>query len=447
VSRRPGVLGGALAGVFLACAALAAPAPPDTSLQRVLGQLSDSTDRYFGSTAAPVDTAGLDTILSDRTSDEPVRGFTPFIQPVFAFNRVDGSTPGLSFGVEGPRRRRARIGAGRLGVKLAWAAGPDDLLGAAEYLNRLRLGTALYELRLFGGRFTSSMNRDHAQHLLSTARALVNGSDYTQYVRRDGWETSVTRDEATWRASLGWRDMLESPLPVTATWNLLHREPAVPTNLPAAFGRAREIELEAGVRLPFDFPFLAEAGGQISDRHLGSAFDYRRMRVAVGAELPIARTASLVPQFSYGRLTGDTIPQSAFYLGGGPTLRSLNRDSRGGTRMALAKLDLIGAGDLLGFMHHDRPSAFPIQGGAFVAAGAVWGVDPYGGPAIAGKPGPPASDWLTEAGVSLIYSSGLFDEGGAIRLSYAWPLGPADRRPRFTIGISRALDLLHPLAP
>jgi hypothetical protein len=447
VSARRFVLAPALAlmaGLALVSIAAADPAPTDTTLGRFLGQLSDSTDHYFGSTAAPLDTAGLDTVLSDHSSDEPEHGFRFSILPAFGFNRVDGPVPGVTVGITGPHRRRDVIDTGRLGLKLGYATGPNDLLGGVEYQTSVRVRSSPYDVRLYAGRVTSRMNRDNTDRFLNTWRAFVTGVDFTQYLRHDGFSGSIERSAATWRALVGWRDMLESPLPVTATWNLLKREPAVRTNLQAAFGRTSELTLETGVRLPGAFPLHAEIGGHISDTGIGSAFDYRRVRAALGAELPLGQTFSIVPQMAYGRLTGDAIPQAAFYLGGGPTLKSVDRDTRGGARLALAKLDVYLVPDLLTLAHIPHPAALPIQGGVFAAAGATWGPDPYGGPAIAGGDWPHSEDWLAEAGVAVLYSSGLF-QGGMVRFNYAWPLGPTDRSPRFSFGFSRALDLLHPI--
>jgi hypothetical protein len=433
-----------VAGLLATSAARAqdpAPAPPDT-LEQFLGELSDSTDAYFGRAAAPLDTAGLDSVLSDRLSGEPLTGVTWSVLPAFAFNRVDGPVPGITLGLAGPRRSGAPIGWGRLGVKLGYATGPNDLLGGVEYLSRVRIGTAPLDVRLFAGRVTTGMNRDHRDRFLGTVRAFLTGNDRQHYLRNDGFEGSVGREDVTWHARLGYRDLLQSPLPVTATWNLFHREPTLRTNLPATFGRLRELELAAGARLPSALPARAEVTWQHSDPALGSDFDYQRVRAAIGAELPVGRALSVVPQLAYGRLTGDTIPQAAFYMGGGPTLRSVVRDSRGGTRMAIAKLDVISAQDLLTVLHIKHPAALPLQGGVFAAAGAVWGYDPYGGPAIGGDALPDAENWLTEAGVSLLYSTGLLD-GAIVRFNYAWPLGPNDRKGKISISIAHALDLLR----
>ena len=44
-----------------AASARAQDAPADTLLDAYVRQMRDSTDQWFGSTAAPVDTAGLDS--------------------------------------------------------------------------------------------------------------------------------------------------------------------------------------------------------------------------------------------------------------------------------------------------------------------------------------------------------------------------------------------------
>ena len=101
------------------------------------------------------------------------------------------------------------------------------------------------------------------------------------------------------------------------------------------------------------------------------------------------------------------------------------------------------APDLLTLLHIKHPAALPLQAAGFVGAGAGGGADPFGGPTVAGEAWPHEQDWLAEAGVSIVYSSALFDQGGMLRFNYAWPLGPTDRPPRFSLAFTRVLDLLH----
>ena len=86
---------------------------------------------------------------------------------------------------------------------------------------------------------------------------------------------------------------------------------------------------------------------------------------------------------------------------------------------------------------------FPLQGGLFVATGAVWGTDPYGGPGSPAEGWPEKATWRSEVGASLLYRPGVPDEDGYFRLNYAYPLGPGDRDGRWSVSYSRALDLLR----
>jgi outer membrane protein assembly factor BamA len=237
--------------------------------------------------------------------------------------------------------------------------------------------------------------------------------------------------------------MLESPLATTTTWNFSNSEPALIDNQPAAFGRVREVSLYGAWRLPV-LPFTLEVRHQTSGEGIGSDFEYRRTRVAMSGNLGLGQIASLVPQFAYGRLTESMVPQEAFYLGGSHSLRSVEGASLGGTGFALARLDLIGANDILEVAHIPHPAMFPIQLGLFAGIGAVWGKDPYGGPTVPGVDWPETESWLSEAGASLIYQPGLPDPTTSIRLNFAEALGPEREIHRWTISITRALDLITP---
>ncbi|HEY6867099.1 MAG TPA: hypothetical protein VI792_07580 [Candidatus Eisenbacteria bacterium] len=408
------------------------PAPPDTALHRFLGALSDSTDRYFGKSAAPLDTTGLDSLEANPPA--PSRRIAFGVLPTFDFSRVDGSTFGATVRLEGP----ARIG--RLRLHAAYAVGSEDWLGGAEYRRRVYRHGVAWTLEGWGGRETAPMNRDWHEIFLDAARALVNGSDRTNYLRHDGWRASFERESDSWRAGLGVRDMLESPAATTATWNLLHRDLVVTPNLPAAYGRVREIGIGAGARVP-GTAARVQADGWTSGPALSSDLTYDRVRVALGADVTAGRWASVLPQAAWGFVSGNPTPQESFYLGAGPTLGSVPRDALGGTSFALAKLEVIAAGDLLGMVRIPHPALLYLQPAAFVATGAVGGADPYGGPARAGDRWPEPANWLSEAGVSLVYMPGLF--GSTVRMSEAWPLGPTTRRERFVFVISHALDLLR----
>ena len=418
---------------------IAGESAPDTGLSRFLGGLSDSTDRIFGIAAAAPDTTGQDSALAfglahPRRFDRR-RALRIGRRPDFAFNRADGPVWGGEMWIGEPRLW------GRLGGEVGYAAGPNRWLGKGYYRYAMRRHDVWWSLSLEGGRASAAMNRDHPDVRLATLRALYNGNDRKQYFRRDGARARLIREAVTWRAVLGYRDMLESPLVTTTTWNLRGQVPAVTVNLPAALGRVRELELDAAWRMP-RVPLTGEVEHQTSGSGIGSDFEYRRYRLALSGDFGLGRMASFVPQLTYGRLTGRATPQESFYLGGSSTLRSLPGDSRGGSGIALARLDVIGTADLLRLAHVPHPDAFPLQAGLFAGIGAVWGVDPYGGPPRAGVDWPNGGDWASEAGASLLYQPGIPDPTGFIRLNFAFPLGPDRENSRFTLSYSRALDLV-----
>jgi hypothetical protein len=439
------VLAAALALLALAPepARAQAPAAADSSLHRFLDTLADSTDRYFGLVATPTDTAGLDSALAAglaRPWSGPRSRARLALAPVYAFNRVDGTLWGgsASFGDRSALRRMA----GDLG----YAAGSDTWLGGAELSAGLRRRGTTWRARVSGGRRTETLNRDAdspGMALVRTARALIWGSDRHHYLRRDGFSVGVSGTGSGWRAGLEYRDRLESPLPVTTRWNLTRRALASPDNVAATPGRARELGFEGDLRVP-GLPFHLQLTQHTADRALGSEFDYRRLRLALGGELVAGRRVSLVPQLAYGRLAGDPLPQASFFLGGTRSLRGLPRESLGGTGLAVARLDLIGADDLLALARIPHPAMLYLQGGLFAATGAVWGADPFGGPGSAPGAWPERSAWRSEAGVSLLYRPGIPDPDAYLRLNLAWPVGLHDDRPRWSMSYSRALDLLNP---
>lgn len=417
-------------------------APPDTALRRYLGGLSDSTDTYFGRSAVPVDTSGLDSALAWglQNPDAPRRRQTSFtIIPTFRFNRADGPVYGATAGIGRPQLE------GRVTGRLSYTVGPDQWIGGASYDKELARGPALWTFNLSGGRRTQIIDREASDKTFASFRALLYGSDSRHYMREDGFATFLQRETPVWRLRLGYVDELQSPLETTTTWTLLGPRADPEFNLAAQAGRSRELRYELGVQLPFVPVFVQGEYHTASDR-LRSDFEFRRYRLAASGDWGLGESFSIVPQIAYGRLTGDAVPQTSFFLGGSKTLRSVQGSSVGGTGMTLARLDFIGHDDLLALMRIPHPDAFPLHAGAFVATGAAWGVDPYGGPTVPGIDWPNEEDWLHEAGVQILYRPGLPESDGYLRISYAWPLGPADRDAKWTVTYSRALDLVDRIA-
>ena len=420
--------------------AWAQEAPADSSLHQFLKSLSDSTDAYFGLTSAPLDTAGLDSALTfELANPSPSlharRRFSR--QPSLVFNRADGALWGASVAL-GDRRALWRVDA-----DLGYTSASHRWLGGGEISLGMQRRGVLWRLGVRGGRHTARMDREEEETWLATIRAAGFGSDRQNYLRQDGVGVRLTGAATAWRAEFQYRDMLESPLAVTTRWSLAHDPLAAPDNLTAALGRAREVSLVTRARWP-GFPLWSEAAFAVADNAIGSDFDYRRARVALAGEVPVAGHVSFVPQLALGRLAGDPVPQASFYLGGPRTLRSLPVATVGGTRLAIARLDVIGADDLLALLHLPHPAMFPIQGGLFIGTAAVWGPDPYGGPGTPSTGWPARNLWRSEAGASLLYRPGLGNDGAYLRLDYPRPLGSAAGESRWSLSWSRALNLLRP---
>ncbi len=440
---RPVLLSAALAAALLLTATPAraqVPAAPDTALGGFLRELADSTDGYFGLAAAPTDTAGLDTVLVDSAS-RPARRLAAGLAPDYDFNRVDGNTWGGTLTLRDGNQEPGEPGFGRLAGQLARAVGPRTTLGGARYTNRLPAAGGSLALDLWAGRRTDRLDRDDDERALDFLRAFVTGDDASQYLRADGFAGSLDHGHGVWRARVAWRDLWHSPLATTASWNLLDRRLVTPGNLAAAPGRTREAGYALSLRWPW-LPLVTEVEYQTASRRLGSDFEYRRTRAAAALDLSLGRVAALVPQFAYGRLTGDAVPQAAFYLGGG-TMRSLHRDARAGTGLAVARLELVTAGDLLETLRLPHSGALPLRGAVFGTTSAVWGRDPYTGAVVRGDDWPGRRDWRGEVGVSLLFQSALFSPGSTLRTSCAWPVGPDAGGPRWSVSVSHPLDLLR----
>ncbi len=428
--------------------ALAAEAPTDSLLDDYLRHLADSTDTYFGLSAQRPDTAGLDTALAARLSTHGAgrlggargrQALRVAFAPDPGFTRVDGPVYGARAWIG------RRSGPGRIALRAGYASGPNEWRGGAGFEKWLRRGDATWMFEAGFGRLTTGMDRDASDLRLAQLRAFLNGADTRSYYLREGVSARLAREHPLWRASATLRSMDDSPMDVAARWNLLSTDLVRSDNLAAAAGRSNEFELEASARLG-TLPYYAEASYLTSGNALGSDFEYRRYRGAIAGDVGLRGWLSLVPQLEYGRLTGQLVPQSAFYLGGSRSLRSLRGSSLAGTNAALARLDAILLPDILTLLRIPHPDALPLQIGAFGAIGAVWGRDPYGGPGTTDEPWPEHGDWRPEAGLALLYRPGLPDPNGFVRVSWANALGPYAGGSRITISYSRGVDLVQPPA-
>ena len=416
------------------------PATTDSTLDRFFGDLSDSTDRYFGRTAAPVDTTGLDSARSAGLLLPPPgvgRRLRVGFGPALRFNRVDGAVYGVTSTL------RAGV-LGRLEARGEYRSGPQRGQGGARWIRVWSRDESSWIVTARGGRETAVMDRSRPMSVgdaFASLGAWTSGSDTRQYFGRAGYGLVLERATPRWRVLAGWRDEVEQPLRPTATWNLSRRADRDPGNLAATPGRAREALLGMVARVP-QSPIRAQIDYRTARRALGSDFEYRSLRVAAGADIGLGRWSSLVPQAMIGELTGDLVPQESFDLDGAGVLVTRSGDRIAGSRIAVGRCDWIGTRDLLGWLPH--PAMFPIQGDLFADAGSAWGADPYGG---ARRPGGffPQGPWSSEAGFALVWQPGLPDPVSLARIELAWPLDGRTGGPGVRVSLRRPLFLVRPL--
>ncbi len=443
----------ALAAVALA-AALLAPhaaraqgAPPDTALKSWVRSMSDSTAEYFGLSAQPPDTAGLDSALEEGLAKPPGsrnvfrtgRRLALSAAPIFEFNRAVGA----AYGASGALAYGHDLG--RLRGSLQWANGPDDWYGTGGYAIRradFDDEERAWSFEVDAGRRFESLNRDHYSAFFTFVDAFVYGTDRHSYLRRDGVRTSARVSTTGRWAELGYRNELESPLVTTATWNLLGRRLTLEPNAPAAFGRASEVRLAAGAQVP-GTPLEASVTAWNAGGALGGDLGYHRYLAALGGGFGLGPHLAFTPQVEYSRLTGAALPQDALYLGGSYSLLTVEPQSLAGTGRAVARVELMTLDGVQRLVGWKEDSAFPIQLGAFAGLAARWGYDPATGvPRVTPRDWPGSEQWMSEAGVSVMFRPGLPDPESYLRIDYAWPLGPNDREAKLYLSWKRTLYLL-----
>jgi hypothetical protein len=441
-----------LVAALLACAfaVFVAPvhaevAPADSALHEYVRQLSDSTDAWFGTTAAPVDTAGLDSALATGLALPPgarragrERGLRFGWSPAPGFNRADGAQLGADLSL------RSAL-PGRLHGRLQYTTGTKDVIGEGGWSGSWRIAPldSRLSLRLAGGRWTEPRNRDHFHPVFATIGAFFLGADRHHYLRRDGFRSTARLGGERHWARVGWRDQAESSLPYTTRWTAFGNVPDPRANDPVAAGRARELMLAGEVTIP-GTRFHVRATHWTSDPRMGSDFTYRRTRVLAAGDVSLGRHFALVPSASYGRLRGEVHPQQAFYFGGSHDLLTVESYSRSGAGSAFVRTDLFLVDDLRTLLHLPLPAWMPLQAGVFAGSGALWGHDPQTRTAVPTlRDGPLRREWLSEAGVSLAWRLGIPDPMTALRFEFAVPIGADERGSAFTVSVSHPLGDLH----
>ena len=438
---------GIAAGLLLAAAAARAEeAPGDSLLHAYVRSMRDSTDAWFGATAAPLDTAGLDSALAAGLRRPPgaharrgPRKLSFGWGPALGFNRADGGQLGASASLDLPRFPG-------LSGRLQYTTGTHDALGEGAWTGSWRVDAlaARLGLKLAAGRYTLAFDRDYYEPILTSLNAFLAAEDRHHYLRRDGFISSLRLSAQPGFVTVAWRDQLESSLPYTTDWFLFGHGPVLPFNDTASFGRVRELALGGELTIP-GTRFRVNAMHWTTDPRMGSDRLYRRTRLTAGGDVSLGRHLSLVPQATYGLLRGETPPQEAFFLGGVANVRTLKRNELAGAGRAYGRLDLILVDELGRPLHLPIPAHLPLQMGLFAASGAVWGRDPVTGDAApTTRTLPHADEFLSEVGAGLMLRFGIPNPLTALRFELALPLGPARGGTAYAVAFQEPMNLLTP---
>jgi len=443
-----GAVAGVLFGAGIARADTPAPgpgpAPGDSLLHDYVRQMRDSTDKWFGSTAAPVDTAGLDSALAAGLLRSPnarlARGQRKLSfdwGPALGFNRADGGQLGASASL-GTRWLSGLSG------RMQYTTGTHDLLGEGAWAHSWRIDPlrARLGLKLGAGRYTLAFDRDYYEPILTSLNALFAGEDRHQYLRRDGFISSLRLSAERGFVLAGWRDQLESSLPYTTDWFVFGHGPELPFNDAATFGRVRELTLGADATIP-GTRFRVNAMHWTTDPRMGSDMLYRRTRLTAGGDVSLGRHLSLVPQATYGLLRGETPPQDAFFLGGVANIRTLKRNELAGAGRLYGRFDLIVVDEIGRPLHLPIPARLPLQLGMFAGSGAVWGRDPVSGDAVpTARSLPHADEFFSEVGAGLMLRFGVPNPLTGLRFEVAFPIGADRRGAAYALAFQEPLNLL-----
>lgn len=439
---------GALAAAALLLAAAPAraeDAPGDSLLNDYVRSMRDSTDAWFGKTAAPVDTAGLDSALAAgllRPANARARRQQKLNLdwgPALGFNRADGGQLGASAALSTPWVRGF---AGRM----QYTTGTHDVLGEGGWSGSWRVSplAARLALKLAAGRYTLAFDRDYYEPILTSLNAFFAGEDRHHYLRRDGFISSLRLGAEPGFLTIAWRDQLESSLPYTTDWYVFGHGPEIPFNDEAATGRVSELTFGGEATIP-GTRFRVNAMHWTSDPRIGSDMLFHRTRVTAGGDVSLGRHFSLLSQASYGLLRGETPPQQAFYLGGVANLRTFKRNELAGAGRAFGRLDLILVDELGRPLQLPIPANLPLQLGLFAGSGALWGRDPVTGDAVpTTRTTPNRDEFFSEVGAGLMLRFGVPSPLTSLRFEVAFPIGPDGRRAAYALSFQEPLNLLTP---
>jgi hypothetical protein len=420
-----------LAAIFFIGPPASSAGTDDDPLAPFLRDLADSTDAYFGRSAAPFDTTGNDSLIRVFGSEPPVPGEARHrkagirMSPVIGFHRATGQVVGLDVATKDLELSRidARLSCGlsnkegryRLDARRAIA-----LIDSGGGRGGLRIEAAY-------SRETLPFAPEHASPLQSEVGAFFTGRDRQDVFERRCGSLGLSLTASDFTAGAGWRFGRDQSMPRATRFTLWGADRAVPLVTPATEGYFSEGFSE----FSSDFRHLPRLGAQTT--YAGR--DRWRSRIAAAEDFdPFGFKLNL--QMEVGAAAAKGPSQDRFELGGPYAVPSMGYGDESGNRLAFGKIELAHGLDLLKALRIPHPSMVVLHPAVFMQEGAAWTASD-GRWAV-----PPDESWRAAAGISLLHLPGIISPSTYVRMQMAWSIRKESGVPRFTLSIGRWDDLV-----
>lgn len=413
-----------------ACASAALAQQTEDPLGPFLRGLADSTDVYFGRTAAVFDTTGIDSLIRLKAAGRPdssghgagriASGF----RPVFGFHRATGTVAGAGMTLRFPRRTSLEMTAS---YGFANEEGRYDFrLTRTLWRPRGRDGGNL-DLRLDYARQTVAFAAEHETSFPSLVGAFFTGRDRQSVYERRGASAALAWSTAGTFVSIGLRSARDQSMPRVTRFTLWGDDGSVPAVTPARRGTYRE----GFARLASDARSWPSFG--IDGRYASRS--RWRARAAATRSLVVSRLeAHLQVEGGISAFAGPS--QDRFELGGPLAVPSLGFGDQAGNRLLLGKFELVHGVDLIRALHIPSLAFMSMHPAIFAQGGSTWiGRD-------GSWHGPPSATWRGAAGIALIHIPGFPTPTTHVRLQMAWPVGRESGVARFSVALGNWFDVI-----
>ena len=424
--------------MFCAAAALVLLAQPaggqdaEDPLGPFLRDLADSTDAFFGRSAASFDTTGIDSLIrisgglmSEAPGSAAARRFSTSKGPVVGFHRSTGLVLGVKTRAGDSHRgwATAQLSYGFANKEGRYRAALASVLAGHESAG----GPRHLVLEISYSRETLPFAPEHACPVESAVGTLLTGRDRQSVYERRGGSVQLTWSDRSFIAGIGWRRARDQSMPTVSRFKVLGAGGTLPAVTPTRPGSFKEGFAEFSCNfLPVPRHLGVEAGYASRDRwraRLAAAHDIDRFGFKVNVQCEWGVAARNGPQ------------QSRFEIGGPLAVPSLGLGDESGNRLLLGKTELIRGIDLLKALHVPHPSMLVLHPAIFIHGACVWTESEGRWSA------PPAACWRGAAGVALLHLPGIILPASYVRLQMAWPLGLESGVARFSVALGRWHDL------